>query len=131
MKKMIAAIEEGDKRLLALSRRCLWMILVLLIVFSSCDPALQQGYVYNRRVHPAWTQVIPGHSETTCTRIKRSMTCHTTYDPPEIIPHPEEFELDISNCRQNVHASECKTNWVYVSEDVYLAHPIGSYYGGE
>jgi hypothetical protein len=131
IRELVEDIKEADKRLLALQKRCLWMILVLLMMLSSCDPGLQQGYVYDRVTHPAWTQVIPGHVITICTGGRRSRTCETEYDPPIVIPHPAEYELDISNCRHNVHSSECKTNWVYVSEDVYHAHPIGSYYGGE
>jgi len=129
IRELVERIDEADRHLCSLQKHCLWMILVLLIV-CSCDPGLQQGYVYDRVAHPAWTQVIPGHEITICTGARRATICHTTYDPPLFIEHSESYELDISNCRHNVHSSECKTNAIYVSQDTYYHYPIGTYYGG-
>lgn len=102
-------------------------MIMLVLLLCSCDPGLQKGYVYAHRLYPAWTQVIPGHSETICTG-RRIRICRTTYDPPIIIEHPESYEIDISNCTHNVGSSECKTNALYVSEETYDLYPVGSYY---
>lgn len=90
----------------------------LVALLTACAP--ESGQVVDSAYRPAWIQFIPGTPSTTrCTGNPPS--CVTVPGmPPQFIPHPESWELELDNGKDR--------GWRAVDIQAYHLCSVGKHY---
>lgn len=110
--------------------KSLCALLFCVLLFTSCDDGIRQGYVYDKHYSTAYYSESGGYYSSTCTGTGSRRSCRQVWHSGSRTYHWPSYTLYISSCKHNVQNSECKRGIISVSSGVYERYRIGDYYNG-
>jgi hypothetical protein len=102
----------------------LLLLMVFFIMIFSCEPALKQGEVYNRKFVPAHTQMIM-MPVVHVASVGKTTTTYTTLTPIWFF-YPDSWEISYKAFNQKKNKWETAT--IYTTKEIYSLASVGSWY---